>query len=269
MVGRRALLAVPLVTLIALAAVAQPKARGARPRPAKKPAVEAAPEALPDAGEEGRAEPGAAKGDPKADQAADAGSVEATSEGPGDDLGAAPPPGVAEGGPRPSPLNPAPSEFPDGGAPALPATYHELMGEIALLRGRVAALSETLFASKLRVAVQHECDHARLSRLVLTLDGGVVYTAPARFSAEQPVVVFERALAPGHHVLGVEVERYDVRGQQYQTWQTSQFSLVVPEGQRLRADLSIADDSDMAEAFPEDRDGEYQLDVRLRATVDD
>lgn len=267
MVGRRALLAVPLVTLVALMAVAQPKARGARPKPAKKPVAEAARESHTDAGTEARADAGETT--PDQDAAVEMGSAHAPTPALGDDLGSAPPRGLADGGPRPSPLNPAPSEFPDGGSAPPPASYHELMGEIARLRSRVAALTETLFASRLRVTVQHEGEYARLSRLVLTLDGGVVYTAPARFSAAQPLVVFERAVAPGHHVLGIEVERYDVRGRQYQTWQTSHFALVVPEGKRLRAALSVEDDSDMAEAFPEDQEGGYELEVQVRATVED
>jgi len=42
---------------------------------------------------------------------------------------------------------------------------------------------------------------------------------------------------------------------------------VVPENQTLEATVMLEDDSDMAEDFPDDQDGEYDLRVRLRAQV--
>jgi hypothetical protein len=101
----------------------------------------------------------------------------------------------------------------------------------------------------------------------VTLDGGIVYTAPDRFSPSEPQVVYHHAVAPGQHVVGVEVERYDARNRQYRTYQTSKFTVVVPENQTLEATVMLEDDSDMAEDFPDDQDGEYDLRVRLRAQV--
>jgi hypothetical protein len=65
----------------------------------------------------------------------------------------------------------------------------------------------------------------------------------------------------------VEVERQDARGPEFKTWQSSKFSVVVPDSKLLEAHMVIEDDSDMAEDFPEDADGEYDLNVRLRARV--
>jgi hypothetical protein len=79
--------------------------------------------------------------------------------------------------------------------------------------------------------------------------------------------VYEHAVASGHHVVGVEIERYDVRNRQYRTFQTSKFSVVVPESKRLETSITVEDDSDMAEDFPDDQDGEYDLRVKLRAMV--
>jgi hypothetical protein len=42
---------------------------------------------------------------------------------------------------------------------------------------------------------------------------------------------------------------------------------VVPESKRLETSITVEDDSDMAEDFPDDQDGEYELGVKLRATV--
>src|SRR5690606_11722531 len=147
------------------------------------------------------------------------------------------------------------------------AEYDQLLSDIAALRSRVAALTTTLFKSKLRIIVETEGDEARITSFVVTLDDGVVFSAPARFVAEDEKVVYEHAVAPGHHVIGVEIEREDTRGQQYKTWQTSKFSVLVPDSQLLETHMVVTDDSDMAEDFPEDEDGEYELEVRLRARV--
>jgi hypothetical protein len=204
-----------------------------------------------------------------ADKAAPALPGDAAAGPATDDLGAPPPKDVLEQKPesKPSPLTPAPAEFPSGAAKPPPFEYDKLLGDIAALRSRVAALTTTLFASKLRVVVETRGDDARLSSFHITLDDGVVFAAPDRFSAEDERVVYEHAVAPGHHVIGLEIERYDARNKQYRTWQSSRFSVVVPESKLVDAHLTIVDDSDMAEDFPDDADGEYDLRVKLRARV--
>lgn len=188
-----------------------------------------------------------------------------------DDLGAPPPKDLAEQKPeqKPSPLTPAPAEFPSGIAKPPPFEYDKLLGDIAALRSRVAALTTTLFASKLRVVVETRGDDARLASFNITLDDGVVFSAPDRFSADDERTVYEHAVAPGHHVVGVEIERYDARNKEYRTWQSSRFSVIVPESKLVDAHLTVTDDSDMAEDFPDDADGEYDLRVKLRARVEE
>ncbi len=217
--------------------------------------------------EEDRSRAAATKAEPeKADKNEKTGEPPATA---GDDLGAPPPKDVIEQKPetKPSPLTPQPEEFPSGAAKPPPFEYDKLLGDIAALRSRVAALTTTLFASKLRVVVETRGDEARLASFSVTLDDGVVFAAPERFSAEDERTVYEHAVAPGHHVVGVEIERYDARNKQFRTWQSSRFSVVIPESKLVDTYLTIVDDSDMAEDFPDDRDGEYDLRVKLRARV--
>ena len=147
--------------------------------------------------------------------------------------------------------------------------YDKLLSDIAALRSRVAAVTTTLFSSKLRVLVGVEGDDARIASFRITLDDGVVYSAPERFGSDEPQVVYEHAVAPGHHVVGVEIERYDARNKEFRTWQSSRFSVVVPESKLVDAHLTVVDDSDMAEDFPDDQDGEYDLRVKLRARVEE
>jgi hypothetical protein len=241
---RYAFLGAPLL-LLSIVALAQPNKRAAK-EPEEKPAP--------------------AKVD-KADR------PDTKSESPpasgNEDIGGPPPPraaGASEAN-KPSPLNPEANEFADGGTHPPPAEYDKLLGDIAALRGRVSALTTTLFASKVRVVVETRGSEARVSNFSVTLDDGVVFTAPERFSAEDERIVYEHSVAPGHHVLGVDVERFDTRNKEYRTWQSSRFSLVVPESKLVDAHLVIQDSSDMGKDFPDDQDGEYDLRVRLRARV--
>jgi hypothetical protein len=219
-------------------------------------------------GEDKAVKPDEKKPGAEADKAAAPADASAATTG-SDDLGAPPPKDLPEQKPetKPSPLTPAPSEFPSGVAKPPPFEYDKLLGDIAALRSRVAALTTTLFASKLRVVVETRGDDARLASFNVTLDDGVVFAAPDRFSAEEERIVYEHAVAPGHHVVGLDIERYDARNKEYRTWQSSRFSVVVPENKLVDSHLIVIDDSDMAEDFPDDADGEYDLRVKLRARV--
>jgi hypothetical protein len=180
---------------------------------------------------------------------------------------ATPPPGqkTTPGPPPASPLNPTPEEFPRPGSNVASAELDALMSRVAALRSRIAALSSTLFSSKLRVELRAAGDTVRLKSLKVSLDGGLVYTAPTQSVFEQPQVVYEHAVAAGPHVLALEVEQQDLRQPQFSTWQTSRFVVVVPERRQLWTRFELEDDSSMGEDFPEDQAGHYELNVRLHA----
>jgi len=247
-------------------ASAQPKARpGKYTRPAAtKPAATPAPAATE-----------ATKSEPSKTDAAAATEAAPVSSGnsavtSGDDLGAAPPkPGTENAGPKRSPLTPEPNEFPQAAPKPPPVAYDKLLSDIAALRSRVAAVTTTLFSSKLRVLVGVQGDDARIASFKLTLDDGIVYSAPENFGGGEPLVVYDHAVAPGHHMLGVEIERYDARNRDFRTYQSSKFTIVVPESKRVESSFRIQDGSDMGDDFPSGHDGEYDLRVRLRARVVD
>ena len=72
-----------------------------------------------------------------------------------------------------------------------------LISRVAALRSRIAALASTMFSSKLRIEVRAQGDTVRLESMHVSVDGGVVYTAPTRAVFEQPAIVYEHAVAPG------------------------------------------------------------------------
>ena len=103
----------------------------------------------------------------------------------------------ADGG-RLSPLNPAADEFSDAGAVSAPADYDRLLADIAALRARVAAVSDTLFHSRIAIGLRVSGDHARIASLSVSIDDGQVWSSPASFRAESETTVYEHAVAPGH-----------------------------------------------------------------------
>jgi hypothetical protein len=170
-----------------------------------------------------------------------------------------------DAGVRSSPLNPRPEEFPDSGAVSTPADLDKILGDIATLRARVASIGDTLFKSRIVLRLETSGDHAKIGRLSLSLDEGVVYTAPAGFIADDETTVYEHAVAPGRHVLGVDIDRRDDRGESFRTGQHSRVTLEVPENQRLETTIRIDDDSDMGSHFPSSQKGSYDLRVRVLA----
>jgi hypothetical protein len=256
----RSSLAVGLVmATVTLAALAQTRGRGAAPRP--KPA---------------KVDAGTAEG-PSADDAGTAPAATSpttTAPGAGVTDGGAPSqaqlvPSYYDGGQKPSPLNPAPAEF--ASQPAAPASgaldYDKLLGDISTLRARVAAVGDSLFRSRIAIAVQTEGAHAKIARFTVSLDDGVVYTAQPSFRPEDMTLVYEHAVAPGRHAVTIDVERRDAHDEAFSTTQRSRMVVDVPKDHRLSVEARIIDDSTMGEDFPGDRSGKYDLRVRAKVTA--
>jgi hypothetical protein len=164
-------------------------------------------------------------------------------------------------------LNPTPAEFPKTDTGLQGPAFDTLMSRVAALRSRIAQLSALMFSSKLRIELRARGESVRIEALRVSLDGGVVYTAPKQNVFEQPEIVYEHSVAAGPHVVAVEVERRDLRQPQYSTWQASRFVVVVPEQRLLWTRLELEGASSMGEDFAEDQSGNYELGVRLLAEV--
>ena len=176
-----------------------------------------------------------------------------------------------DGGVKPSPLNPTPQELPsnavDSGSPGTPLDYDRLLADIAALRARVAAVSDNLYQSRVAVALQTDGDHGKIARLTVSLDDGVVYTAPASFAASDMTVVYDHAVAPGRHAVTVDIDRKDDRDETFRTSQKNRFTLDVPRDHRVEVQVKVIDDSSMGKDFPADKNGRYDLRVRVKAVA--
>jgi hypothetical protein len=237
--------AVFAVLVAATVAMGQTRPRSAHPGAKPKPSPSTTAEASAD-------DKPAASASPVTPSSADAGGVPVP-----EDLG--------PGGSRLSPLNPTASEFSDAGQPTSAIDYDRLLAEISSLRARVAAVSDTLFHSRISIALETNGDHGRIAALSLSVDDGIVWTAREGFRAEDPVTVYEHAVAPGHHAVTVDIERRDDRESTFRATQRSRFIVDVPVDQKLSVRLKLADDSNMGGDFPSDKKGQYDLRVQARA----
>jgi len=166
---------------------------------------------------------------------------------------------------RLSPLNPAPNEFSEAGAPVVSIDYERLLADIASLRARVAAVSDTLFHSHISLALQTSGDHSRIAALNVLLDDGIVWSSPASFHADDATTIYDHAVAPGHHAVTVDIERRDDRNDTFRCSQRSRFIVDVPADQSLSVQVKLSDESDMGGEFPGSKKGQYELLVSARA----
>jgi hypothetical protein len=259
---RRSLASSVLMACLAVTTLVLGQKGVGRNKPKPKPTTTTTKETRPESDERSKPEEDTRR---QSDTApADSGAnPETASEAPG---GAKGPP-FNDAGVRVSPLNPRIEELPDGGPIAAPADLDRIMGDIATLRARVAAIGDVLWKSRVVVRVETRGDHGKIGKLAISLDDGIVYSAPAGFFAEDEVTVYDHAVAPGRHLLGVDVERRDDRGESFRNGQHSRVTLDVPENQRLETTIRIDDDSDMGSDFPSSQKGSYDLRIRVRARV--
>jgi hypothetical protein len=167
-------------------------------------------------------------------------------------------------GARLSPLNPTAAEFSDGGAAPAPVDYERLLSDLASLRARVAAVSDTLFHSRIAISVETSGDASRIASLSVSLDDGVVWTSPSSFRADDATIIYDHAVSPGNHAVTVDIERRDRTIDTFRSAQRSRFVVDVPADQRLALELKVWDDSNMGD-FTKDRQGHYELRVRAQA----
>jgi len=174
---------------------------------------------------------------------------------------------LGDGSVRPSPLNPTAQESPGGVDAGTPVDYDRLLADIAALRARVAAVSDNLYQSRVAVALQTDGDHGKIARLTVSLDDGVVYTAPAAFAASDMTIVYDHAVAPGRHAVTVDIDRKDERDESFRTSQKNRFTVDVPRDNRVEVQVKIIDDSTMGKEFPADKRGQYDLRLRVKAVA--
>lgn len=206
--------------------------------------------------------------------AVDAGADESATT-PKEDLDAAPvpPPVYAQGpsddgGIRPSPLNPAPNEMPGyATVDAGNVDYDKLLGDIAALRARVSAVGENLFHSRVAIFAETDGSHGKIGSFKVSIDDGVVYTAPGAFHADDLTPIYEHSVAPGRHSITVDLTRKDDRNEAFRNDQKTRFVVDVPRDDELTVEIEVDDYSGMGDDFPSGKSGKYDLRVKVKASA--
>jgi hypothetical protein len=142
-----------------------------------------------------------------------------------------------------------------------------LMDDLVEARSRAAILGKTLFKTRLSVRLQNLAGpDPVLAKVVLALDGAPIYRGDAAaLGGDEARAVFEGFVAPGPHVLGVEVEQRARDDAAYGYTLHESYRVQAPREKKTELTLVLDDDSDMAGDFPDDGDGKYDVRVRLRA----
>lgn len=212
--------------------------------------------------------PGAAAHANTADAAPEAAAPAAATADTSDSGGPVAQPETLPDGGKWSPLNPAANEWRDPSIDAgVPVDYDKLMADVSALRARVAAVADSLYRSRVGVALQIDGDKAKIAALTVSLDDGVVYNAPANFSASDMTTVYDHAVAPGRHAITVDVERKDTRDESFRTSQRSRFVIDVPRDNKVDVQVKVIDDSSMGADYPSDHEGKYDLRFRVKAVA--
>lgn len=149
------------------------------------------------------------------------------------------------------------------------ADYVALMDELVQARMRVHALGNELFRTRIKVDLQDRTGgNVSVARLVVHLDGAPIFQSdgPVEGGA-QGRELFVGALAPGPHVLTLEVEQRAREDDQYRYTLRESFRFQVVRERLSEVTLILEDGSDIARSFPAGGEGRYEVRTRVRVAT--
>ena len=151
----------------------------------------------------------------------------------------------------------------------LRAEYTSLVDDIVQLRSRVAVVGQQLFRTKVRVTVHNRAgDGQTLERVVMSLDGASIFRGDAAaVGGDDGRKVFEGFAAPGPHQVTVEVEQRSRANDAYRYTIRDTYRFEVLRDRVTEVTVVLDDDSEIAEDFPDDGEGEYDVRTRVRVAT--
>lgn len=149
---------------------------------------------------------------------------------------------------------------------ALRAESSQLIDDMAQARAKAALLGKTLFKTQIRLRVQNLAGpDPRLTKVVLKLDGAPVFVSDAAaISGDDAHQVFEGFIAPGQHVLTAELKQQSRSDATFGYSLHDTYSFKAQRDKLSELTLIVDDDSDMADDYPDDGKGEYDVRLKLR-----
>lgn len=165
----------------------------------------------------------------------------------------------------------APEEAPPPDLTPLRDEFNSVMDDLVQTRARIATLGRSLFRTKIRIDVQDRSgDEQTLTRIAVMLDGAPVFRAQgAEFNGEDGKRVFEGFAAPGPHTVTVEVEMRARDGDMYRYTLRDAYRFEVVRDKMTEVVLLLDGESEIAEDFADDGEGEYDVRTRFRVATRD
>ena len=138
------------------------------------------------------------------------------------------------------------------------------MDSLVQARARAAVLGKALWKTTVALKIDNQAEDQVAVRVSLWLDGAPVWSGDGSALSDPDRTLFSGFLAPGQHVLTYEVEQRARADEKYRyTLRAShRFSALRERRSELR--LVLEDDSDIAEDFADDEEGEYDVRARLK-----
>jgi hypothetical protein len=140
------------------------------------------------------------------------------------------------------------------------------MDDLVQARTRVAVLGKSLFKTRVRVKLDNRASPDQTAaRAQLWLDGTSIFSGDGAALRDPERALWEGFAAPGAHVLTLEVEQRARDDEAYRYTLRESYRFMVVREHRTELRLVLEDDSDMAEEFPDDQEGSYEVQTRLTA----
>ncbi len=148
------------------------------------------------------------------------------------------------------------------------AEYDQVMDDLVRARSRIAVVGNQLFRTKVRVLVHNRASgEQNLHRLKFELDRAPIFQARTPGGLSDKRRVFEGFAAPGPHTLTVDFEQHARSNDNYRYSQQDTYRFRVMKGKLTEVTVVIDDDSDIAEDFDDDGEGEYDVRTRVRVAT--
>src|SRR5207245_11035462 len=103
------------------------------------------------------------------------------------------------------------------------------------------------------------------TKLAVRLDGGSLYSPERPSRVENGEHAYDGFVTPGPHTLEVEVGAHARARTQYAFTQKNAFAFEAPDGNQTTITILVDGEAPIAEDFPGDHQGQYE--VRMRARV--
>jgi hypothetical protein len=138
------------------------------------------------------------------------------------------------------------------------------MDSLVQARARAAVLGKALWKTTVAIKIDNQAEDQVAVRVALWLDGAPVWSGDGSALRDPERTMFSGFLAPGQHVLTYEVEQRARADEKYRYTLRASHRFTALRERRSELRLVLEDDSDIAEDFADDEEGEYDVRARLQ-----